>query len=111
MRNKRVLCVCSCNELRSPTMAWVLSNPPFNYNTRSCGTDKFYTLIPLTSQLLEWAEEIVCAERSHADYITHRFSSIRTRHKIKCLDIPDEYEYRQQELVDLIVTKYNNTSV
>ena len=34
---KKVLCVCSAGLLRSPTAAWVLSNAPFNFNTREIG--------------------------------------------------------------------------
>ena len=34
---KRVLCVCSAGLLRSPTAAYVLSQAPYNYNTRAAG--------------------------------------------------------------------------
>lgn len=51
---KKVLCVCSVNCLRSPTAAWVLSNPPFNFNTRSAGLDTGLAIVPVTETLLEW---------------------------------------------------------
>lgn len=38
-RFRKVLCVCSAGVLRSPTAAWVFSNAPFNFNTRSAGTE------------------------------------------------------------------------
>ena len=31
-KHRRVLCVCSAGMLRSATMAWVLSNSPYNFN-------------------------------------------------------------------------------
>ena len=42
--SKRVLCVCSAGLLRSPTIAWILSNPPFNFNTRAAGVSLEYVL-------------------------------------------------------------------
>ncbi len=45
--NKKVLCVCSAGLLRSPTLAWILSNEPFNFNTRAVGTSSEYALIVL----------------------------------------------------------------
>ena len=65
---KRVLTVCSANMLRSPTIALVLSAEPYNYNTRSAGTADF-ALIPVTNDLLMWADEIVCADSEHTKVI------------------------------------------
>jgi predicted protein tyrosine phosphatase len=56
----RVLCVCSAGMLRSPTIAWVLSNEPYGFNTRAAGISDEYALIPVDEVLLSWADEIVC---------------------------------------------------
>lgn len=61
-KHKRVLCVCSAGLLRSPTAAWVLSNPPYNFNTRAAGIDVGHALIPVDDVLIEWADEIVCMD-------------------------------------------------
>ncbi len=61
---KRVLCVCSAGVLRSATTAVVLSQEPFNYNTRSAGVEH-YALTPITLPLLFWADEIVCMTKEH----------------------------------------------
>ena len=65
----KVLCVCTAGMLRSPTMAWVLSNPPYDYDTRSCGIDDWCALIPLTQSLLVWADLVVCAEQEHKEQV------------------------------------------
>lgn len=57
---KRVLCVCSAGLLRSPTTALVLSQPPYNYNTRAAGLTKEFALVPVDPVLLHWADEVVC---------------------------------------------------
>jgi len=55
---KKVLAVCSSGMLRSPTIAYVLSGEPWNYNVRTAGTYEI-ALDPVTEELLNWADEIV----------------------------------------------------
>lgn len=98
---KRVLVVCSAGLLRSPTAAWVLSNPPYNYNTRAAGIEESYALIPVDEVLLEWADEVVCMDRSQEQ----RLNEI-TNKPVKCLDIPDEYPRMHQELIKAIKEAY-----
>ena len=105
---KKVLCVCSYNQLRSPTMAWVLSNPPFNYNTRSCGIEQSEALIPVSRALLRWADEIVCAWHNQYDYVQYRLRDLKGCNPVViCLEIPDIYEYRGSNLIKLIKVRYN----
>lgn len=104
---KRVLCVCSANAMRSPTMSWVLSNEPYNYDTRSCGIDTFSALIPLSRNLLEWAEEIVCADREHElrvkNVMKHEHIEDRV---VRCLNIPDDYYAYDPKLIAEIQEAY-----
>lgn len=97
---KRVLCVCSAGILRSASTAVVLAQEPFNFNTRSAGVE-FYALIPVTEVLLEWAEEIVCMTKEHEDKL-----KLITKKPIKCLDIPDYFEYRNEYLMKMIKKNY-----
>ena len=100
---KKVLCVCSAGLLRSPTMAWVLSQEPYNYNTRAAGITEEYALIPVDDVLLYWADEIVVAE----DWMIEELGRIRKEDKpVYSLQLPDEYEYRNPELVELIKERY-----
>ena len=102
---KRVLTVCSANMLRSPTIAHVLSAEPYNSNTRSAGT-QFYALIPVTEDLLMWANEVVCADTEHALYIRDKMIEYMLDKPIINLNIPDIYEYRNPELIELIKERY-----
>jgi len=77
---KRVLCVCTAGILRSPTAANVL-NQEFGYNTRSCGVDERFALIPLDEVLLEWADEIVVID----SFSTDKTVEIATKMKAKVL--------------------------
>jgi len=101
---KKVLCICSAGLLRSPTIAKVLGQAPYNYNTRAAGITKEYALIDVTDVLIEWADEIVVAEQSVARALLKEFPEVT---KYICLDIPDKYGYNDLELVELIKERYN----
>lgn len=104
---KKVLCLCSAGLLRSPTAALVLSQEPYNYNTRAAGVSDEYALIPVDKVLLHWADEIVCVEERIKDALVAEFDVGNT--PIKVLNIPDNYEYRDPVLMKLIKEDYDNT--
>ena len=114
---KTVLTVCSANQLRSPTAAEVLAQPPFSFNTRSCGTDPRYAVVPLTARLLRWADEVVCMEPEHArrvqelsDGIDALSGGAGTALKIITLYIPDDYNYKSLILKELIARRYKEVT-
>src|ERR1700678_2749185 len=88
---KRVLCVCFGNQLRSPTAALVLANPPFNFNTRSCGLDENTAVCLIDDTLVSWADEIVMMEQAHLEFFIGRFGT--PENPVKVLNIPDNYAY------------------
>jgi predicted protein tyrosine phosphatase len=104
---KRVLAVCSGGLLRSPTIAHTLASEPYNYNTRSVGINPDYALNILDQVLLEWADEIVCADFEHETEIKQQLKKIELSKKIVCLKLPDIYPYRDRKLVHLIKKRYN----
>lgn len=107
---KRVLTVCSAGILRSATAAHLLCQSPWNYNTRNAGTAP-YALIPLTEDLLMWADEIVCMEHEHYMHVKIKMEEWHTRQvPIYVLGIEDIYEYRDPELVKLIKQKYSEVT-
>lgn len=107
---KRVLTVCSANMLRSPTIALVLSAEPYNFNTRSAGTEG-YALIPVTEDLLVWADEVVCADTEHALWVRNKMMEWMLDKPIVDLQIPDNYEYRNPELIEMIKERYGSRTV
>lgn len=104
---KRVLAVCSGGLLRSPTIAHTLASEPYNYNTRSVGIDETYALNILDQVLLEWADEIVCADSEHEIEVRNRLMDIGLTKTIVNLKLPDVYPYRDRKLVHLIKKRYD----
>lgn len=98
---KKVLCVCSAGLLRSPTIAEVLSQEPYNFNTRSCGWDHSFALIPIDDVLVEWADEIVVVD----DYVANQLKK-KTTKPIIYLNIDDTYEFRDRKLIKIIKENY-----
>jgi predicted protein tyrosine phosphatase len=80
---------------------------PYNFNTRSAGVAGF-ALIPVTDELLFWADEIVCADTEHATAINAKLMSLNLDKPIVNLRIPDNYEYRNPDLVEMIKRRYDN---
>lgn len=103
---KRVLCVCSAGLLRSPTIAHVLAQEPYNFNTRAAGSVPEFALIPVDDVLINWAEEIVFAEAYHFNLVREHGHDLTGKRCI-ILDIPDRYRRRDPELEVLIRDKYN----
>lgn len=97
---KKVLCVCSAGLLRSPTAAVVLQRE-FGYNTRACGIESSFALIPFDEVLAHWADEILVMEKYQVSLVPSSYI-----HKVSCLDIRDSYEYMNEDLQKLIITKY-----
>ena len=106
---KKVLTVCSAGILRSATAAHILSADPYNFNTRNVGIES-YALIPVTEDLLRWADEIVCMQKEHEILVLKKMLAWTIPEKrIITLNIEDIYEYRHPELVRLIIEKYNRS--
>lgn len=104
---KRVLCVCSAGLLRSPTMANVLWEG-YGYNTRSCGADEAYALIPLDEVLIHWAHEIVFANLEVMDDAVMKFGDALSRKRLVPLKLPDSYEWNAPELRLAILDQYSD---
>lgn len=108
---KKVLCCCSAGLLRSPTTAHLL-NQKYGYNTRPCGLEPEYALIPCTQALVFWADEVVVQnefQKKQVEVILESLPSLssKSQPEIKVLDIEDSYEYMDQELQKLILDKYH----
>jgi len=98
---KKVLCVCSAGLLRSPTLAWILSNEPFNYNTRAVGTSNDYALIALDEVQLQWADAVVFVDDNNHISAYYDFKELIDNMEHYVLDIPDIYQFRHPKLVEI----------
>ena len=104
---RRVLCVCSAGMLRSPTIAWLLSNPPYNFNTRAAGLTKEYALVPVDEALVFWADDIIVMDQQMERDIRTIIEMSRWKEdfeepNIFVWGIPDVYEFREPNLVSRI---------
>lgn len=103
----KVLFVCDANRLRSPTAEAIFTGRP-DFDVKSAGLAKQAT-VPLTIELLEWADLIFVMEKRHRNIIQSRFKEIYQRKRIICLYIPDDFEFMDPELIVLLeqrVTPY-----
>lgn len=99
-RPRRLLFVCSQNRLRSPT-AEAICQDIEGLEAMSAGTNNDAEQ-PLSGDLIEWADTIIVMERHHRNRLTSKFRShLKDKHLV-VLGIPDEYEYMQPELVNLL---------
>lgn len=97
---KKVLCVCSAGLLRSPTMANILAQHPFNFNTRAAGITSDFALIPVDDVLLHWADEIWTVNEGIALKLAEMCDK-----PIFNLDIPDIFGFMDTQLQTLIINK------
>lgn len=100
---KNVLFVCSQNKLRSPTAEQVFSDWP-GVETASAGTNND-SENPLSSELVEWADIIFVMERTHRTKLQTRYRAAMKKARLICLDIPDDYEFMEPALVELLKAK------
>ena len=100
----KVLCVCSAGLLRSPTLAKILGEEPFNCNTRSAGIDVDHALIPVDEALVAWADIIFCMNAHQKELLLSNHKSL-VGAEVMVLDVPDNFSFMQPELVTILKDK------
>jgi predicted protein tyrosine phosphatase len=101
MRN--VLFVCSQNRLRSPTAQQIFSTCTA-IQCLSAGLD-YDAVTAVTLDLIDWADIIFVMEKAHRNKLTRKFKAQLLNKQLICLNIPDEYEFMDAELVQLLKLK------
>jgi len=95
-----ILFVCSMNKWRSPTGEAIFRKHA-GVNTRSVGTSrKARRQVKLTD--IQWADMIYVMEEKHQSRLRADFRDDMKYKTIHVLDIPDDYQFMDPELVDLI---------
>lgn len=100
----RALYVCSAGLLRSATAAYV--GHQLGQNTRACGSEN-YALIPLSLNLINWAETIYFVNEYNFLSAKDTFFGMEgvgqmLDRKSVIWDIEDVYNYRDPKLVQII---------
>ena len=92
-----LLFVCSRNQWRSPTAEAIFKNYA-KHQTKSAGTEPS-AHIRINEKLLLWADIVFVMEKKHRLRIQEKFPFVVHEKQIIVLDIPDEYQFMDEELV------------
>jgi len=95
-----ILFICSRNQWRSPTgeLVWHKTS---GLSIRSAGTSP-KAKRTVNAKDITWADTIFVMEQKHKSRLKADFP-VQTKYaKIHILDIPDEYQYGDPELMDII---------
>ncbi|HSB01855.1 MAG TPA: hypothetical protein VLE49_14485 [Anaerolineales bacterium] len=95
----KILFVCGRNQWRSPTAYSIYKNDP-RIEVRSAGVSS-KSSHPISSSDIEWADMILIMEAKYQARVQGLFRDRRLP-PIKSLEIPDEYEFMDEELIALI---------
>ncbi len=97
---KNILFICSRNQWRSPTGEQVWKHHP-ELNARSAGTSPRAKKTVNTKDI-QWADVIFVMEEKHKSRLKAEFTRLLKYKDIQVLDIPDEYQYMDTELVEIM---------
>ncbi len=97
---KHILFLCSQNKLRSPTAADLFADYE-GVATDSAGLNNDAE-VPLCSEQIEWADLILVMESAHKTRLNRRIKRELAGKRVAVLDIPDDYEYMDDDLVELL---------
>lgn len=101
MRN--LLFICSQNKLRSPTAETIFTGLP-GIDVDSAGLNND-AIVPLTPEQVEWADVIFVMEKEHRSKLSRKFKRHLKHQRLIVLGIPDDYEYMEPTLVQLLKIK------
>ncbi len=96
----KLLFVCSRNRWRSPT-AEKVSHGVNGIQARSAGTETG-ARIKVTAGHIGWADIVFAMEKKHVRRLREKFTDELADKRLICLNIPDEYEFMQPELIELL---------
>lgn len=97
---RRILFVCGRNQWRSPTAARVYAEDE-RVEARSAGVSG-KSRHRVSEKDLLWADLVLVMERRYKMRICEMFGGLEALPPIESLDIPDEYGYMDEELIEAI---------
>ncbi|MGQ3676879.1 low molecular weight phosphatase family protein [Tenacibaculum discolor] len=104
----KILFVCSANKERSKTADDYFSEKYPNIEFQSAGTNinlcRKEGTNELTEDLLIWSDKVFVMEAKHFNLIK-KYTNGKYGNKITVLNIPDNYKYYSQDLIDILKQK------
>ena len=101
-----LLVVCGRNKKRSRTAEHIFKNDE-RFNIRSVGLSS-KSERKITEQDLNWADLVFVMEAGHRARISGTYTHLQLP-KIEVLNIEDEFEFMDEELVQLLTDRINDT--
>lgn len=95
--------LCSQNKRRSLTAEKVL-NTLNGHTVKSAGTEN-NARIKVTAGMIGWADIIFTMEKKHTRRIQEKYKDELYGKRVVCLYIPDEFEYMDSILIEIIKEK------
>src|SRR5690349_11840066 len=95
-----ILFVCSRNNWRSPTAEAIYKDRQ-DIKVRSAGTEPS-ARIRVSANSIVWADIIFAMEKGHKQRLLENFPKEMNGKQVIILDIEDEYEFMDQELIDML---------
>lgn len=101
-----ILFVCSRNKWRSRTAETIFKDSQ-DFNVKSAGTEPS-ARIKVSTNMIDWADLIFAMEKRHKQRLLEKFPLLIADKQIIVLDIPDEYQYMDSELIEIIKTSVSS---
>jgi predicted protein tyrosine phosphatase len=98
-----VLFICGKNQWRSPTAEQIFAEHP-GIACASAGLSHDAE-VPLSAELLEWADLIFVMEKEHKAKLSARFKEYLGGKRVVCLGIPDNFRFMDPALVKILRSK------
>jgi len=100
---KKVFFLCSKNKRRSPTAEAIFSNVE-GWEVYSAGISNDAE-VHVSVEDIEWADIIFVMEKTHKNKLSSKFRGVIKDQKVISLDIPDNYEYMDEKLIEILQSK------
>ena len=97
---RKILFICSQNKLRSPTAESIFADTP-GIEVDSAGLNHDAE-VPLSAEQLDWADLILVMEKAQQNRLSRHYKPHLRGKRIAVLNIPDDYDYMQPELIQLL---------
>ena len=101
-----ILVVCGRNKKRSRTAEYIFKKDP-RFNIRSAGVSP-KSERKVSEKDLKWADLVFVMERGQGARISGLYRDLELP-PIEILDIEDDYEYLNEELIQLLTERINDT--
>jgi protein-tyrosine phosphatase len=102
----KILVVCGRNKKRSRTAEFIFKNND-KFDIRSAGLSPKSDR-KISEKDLIWADLVFVMEKEQRSKMLDAFKNLELP-KIEVLDIPDDYEFMDEELVEMLTSRINYT--